>query len=315
MPACSPAGRPAGLHPSAAYLIFGGNGVDFFFVLSGYIIARVHRQDIGAPERLGWYAWRRLTRIMPPYWAATILSIPLVTHYHDGYRTDIQWSADYVIRNVLLLPMHGYPIVAPGWSLTHEMAFYGLFGLAVLNKQLGIVAGCAWLLGIGCAISGFGPSALLLQSTDIEFFLGVAVAFLPFRFSPGLVLIGVAGFFGQCFAEWMGAPIALDPFLSRMILGLSSAILVAGLSVSPNIFGKIGARLGAASYAIYLAHYPAIGALHLHHPTGSAVKIFFIYAALGIVAGLAFHALIEKPLLAWLRGFQPRRDRLRPKIA
>ena len=127
--------------------------------------------------------------------------------------------------------------------------------------------------------------------------------------------IGVAGFFGQCFAEWMGAPIALDPFLSPMILGLSSATLVAGLSVSPNIFGKIGARLGAASYAIYLAHYPAIGALHLHHPTGSAVKIFFIYAALGIVAGLAFHALIEKPLLAWLRGFQPRRDRLRPKIA
>jgi exopolysaccharide production protein ExoZ len=54
-------------------------GVDFFFVLSGFIIAWVHWGDIGRRSRLRHYAARRFTRIYPAYWA---LLIPLAILYH-----------------------------------------------------------------------------------------------------------------------------------------------------------------------------------------------------------------------------------------
>src|SRR5260221_692054 len=38
-------------------------GVDFFFVLSGFIITFVHWDDVGRPGRLTRYASRRFTRV------------------------------------------------------------------------------------------------------------------------------------------------------------------------------------------------------------------------------------------------------------
>lgn len=47
---------------------FGYVGVDFFFVLSGFIITYVHYADIGRPDRIPSYLWRRFSRIYPIYW-------------------------------------------------------------------------------------------------------------------------------------------------------------------------------------------------------------------------------------------------------
>src|SRR3954463_5354085 len=51
---------------------FGGHlanlnvGVDFFFVLSGFIVTFVHWGDIGRRDRLANYARQRFTRVFPP---------------------------------------------------------------------------------------------------------------------------------------------------------------------------------------------------------------------------------------------------------
>ncbi len=46
----------------------GERGVDFFFVLSGFIITLVHADDIGRPDRLKYFAWRRWSRLYPILW-------------------------------------------------------------------------------------------------------------------------------------------------------------------------------------------------------------------------------------------------------
>ena len=46
---------------------FGDSGVDFFFVLSGFIIFYVHKSDLGRPTTLKSYIYKRITRIYPVY--------------------------------------------------------------------------------------------------------------------------------------------------------------------------------------------------------------------------------------------------------
>lgn len=69
------------VHPESGFARmfgFGRTGVDFFFVLSGFLMVYVHRRDFGAPSRLGVYAYKRLTRIYPVYWVLCAVLVPLV---------------------------------------------------------------------------------------------------------------------------------------------------------------------------------------------------------------------------------------------
>ena len=50
---------------SAHLFAFGNAGVDFFFVLSGFIIYYVHHSDINQPNRVGRYLFRRFTLHLP----------------------------------------------------------------------------------------------------------------------------------------------------------------------------------------------------------------------------------------------------------
>lgn len=49
---------------------FGYTGVDFFFVLSGFIIFFAHASDIGKRDSLLAYVTKHLIRIYPIYWVA-----------------------------------------------------------------------------------------------------------------------------------------------------------------------------------------------------------------------------------------------------
>lgn len=49
----------------ANWFTFGHSGVDFFFVLSGFIIWFIHSEDIGKPNRFKNFALKRLARIYP----------------------------------------------------------------------------------------------------------------------------------------------------------------------------------------------------------------------------------------------------------
>src|SRR5580692_2096905 len=63
--------------PLGGLFNFGHAGIDFFFVLSGFIIFTVHHGDIGRPSALPRYVWRRLARIYPIYWVVTAIVIAL----------------------------------------------------------------------------------------------------------------------------------------------------------------------------------------------------------------------------------------------
>ncbi|MFX8653275.1 acyltransferase family protein, partial [Acinetobacter baumannii] len=59
----------------SSIFLWGRWGVCFFFVLSGFIIAHVHWKDLGSPDRVSGFLWRRLVRIFPTYWLALAIFV------------------------------------------------------------------------------------------------------------------------------------------------------------------------------------------------------------------------------------------------
>ena len=103
----------------------GHAGVDFFFVLSGFIIALVHHRDIGQPHSLPVYLWKRVTRIYPIYWVALGVLALLIAF---GFVRDVDpvvagTDIGQLLVTLLLLPQHRSPLLGVSWTLQHEMLF------------------------------------------------------------------------------------------------------------------------------------------------------------------------------------------------
>lgn len=287
----------------------GTAGVDFFFVLSGFVIAHAHRAEIGRPDRFWRYAWRRVTRIYPTWWMSVLLAIPLILAF-PGSRADIEWSIGYVVENIVLWPMPGYPIVSPGWSLQHEMLFYVLFGSLILNRWFGLVVFAAWGLAIvaALALQPAFPASFLLHPVNIEFFFGLALATSRLRLGWRALVLGASifliGMILQTQVEQSWAEFARDPILRRLLYGGASVLVIAGLVGLP-VRGRIASWLGDISYPLYLIHFPLLYVFFRvgWAPLGAVSMI--AQAAICMAAASLFNRWLEKPVLTWLRAHSP----------
>ncbi len=303
-----------GTFPHDATFAFGHVGVDFFFVLSGFIILHVHRDDIGRPVRLGHYIRRRVARVLPLYWAVLAVSLTLSVVRHPLPSPLTLFNAALLLPLPLPLPL---PVA---WTLQHEVVFYALFAILIVSRQVGLAVFGAWLLLIGCNILAFrmspeGGRLIDLYSTfDIEFFFGMLAANLLHRVripcAWGVLLLGAAGFFGLGIAEDLHR--VVGPANSTHLgYGLASMLMVLG-AVELERQGQLCAphallRLGNASYSLYITHLLSIGAiwqllvlcrLDTVLPVWSQFALFIIGA---VLVGLTVSQLIEMPLIAVTR--------------
>lgn len=165
-----------GHDPFYGVFSFGHAGVDFFFVLSGFIIFFVHQSDVGRTAHIFRYAWRRVTRIYPIYWIVTLLAIGFGI---AGHHTDL--SVWRVIASLCLLPQADDPIVGVAWTLEHEVLFYGVFAALILNVRVGVMLCAAWLALVFTAFIVPLPGVVLpfaASAYHLDFFLGMASAWL-----------------------------------------------------------------------------------------------------------------------------------------
>jgi len=126
-------------------LTVGDAGVDLFFVISGFIMLHVHRNDFGRPGAPLRFMLRRILRIVPIYWLLTTLALVFLifapqlftTHYRGIY---LPW----IVGSYLFLPIappdwNATPVVGVGWTLNYEMFFYAVFaGALLLPRRLGL---------------------------------------------------------------------------------------------------------------------------------------------------------------------------------
>ena len=155
----------------------GAYGVDFFFVLSGFIIMHAHLHEGGRPGAIGGYVFKRLTRIFPAYWpvglAVLVLYAALPGLSASGGR---EFS---VLSSVLLLPADRPPALSVAWTLVHELMFYGVFMLWFVSRRAFWGGVAVWTVAIALSYAAGGATGWLrypLGLLNVEFMLGVLAA-------------------------------------------------------------------------------------------------------------------------------------------
>jgi exopolysaccharide production protein ExoZ len=279
-------------------------GVDFFFVLSGFIITYAHMRDERDLSAAIKYSEKRLMRIYVPYLPISIgiiamyLAMPTLSMAHRD------WG---LFTSLSLFPTERPPALAVAWTLVHEMTFYSLFLVSYFSRRFSLVI-CGWILGILFALLvGWVPSIaairVLLSPINLEFIAGMGAALTihraPASWWPAWMSFGLCGVIAFFFLGgdenlrvWFG--LSLVP----LVVG---AVLIERIGRIPNLW--LGLALGDASYAIYLVHDPlaSIAARAVTSFHRWPITLVTCLAA-GILGGLAYHLAAERPAIARARS-------------
>jgi peptidoglycan/LPS O-acetylase OafA/YrhL len=316
--------RYGGLPVFQSFTRLGYLGVDFFFVLSGFIILFAHVGDIGKPRALASYARRRFIRLFPVYWLYTGIFVALVLLGAGTHVTLPQTPAQWLAAFTLLRFSEASPPLPVAWTLFHELAFYVLFGLLIAHRWLGMAAFALWC---GAALLLFhhpwdaakDAANVYTASVNLYFVFGMG-AFLLYRTrgnglsesAGGLVVLLLGG------AAWQE-----EHTLAPVLVAGAFALGLAGVAKLERS-GKLRppawlAFVGDASYSLYLLHLPLCGlllklliAVGLAPLLGPAATYLVVLAA---TVGLACAAylLVERPLINALgRRAAPLRTAARP---
>jgi len=296
----------------------GAAGVDLFFVISGFVMVYSSEGLFGRRDAPLVFILRRVVRIVPLYWATTLIVLGYFLFNHGRDVLFALYPPGNILASFLFYP---YPradgVVVPphtlGWTLNYEMFFYAVFAVLILFSRWS--AGLAGSLFFFCfAIVGSvfslpPPFAFWFNPIVIEFCLGMLIAFawregvrLPPSFVWALVLVAIVAL--AISANWY-------PFENWRLLswGLPSAAIVAAcvLSRESAEFGGAGrflAFLGDCSYSLYLIHPLVLPVIRRAMQSLGASSAFAYVAVAVLAAGLAgvvCYLLFERPVTRLLQ--------------
>jgi exopolysaccharide production protein ExoZ len=307
-------------------------GVDFFFVLSGFIIFYIHQSDLSQPSQFKSFVRKRCLRVYPFYWILlTIKIIGSLTIERNGSFDGVNsWQ---FIQVVLLVPQVGTnltPFIGVAWTLTYEIFFYAIFSLLILCKpQIYLPLVTVWIFGTILNLVNVLPlgGSMLLEfifnTHNLEFVFGCLAAYIVsthrYEYKKIWIYLALAMLAGSIMnTGYHQFDIAgLSPVIAY---GIPFTLLIVGsVQVENKIVLKIPSwliYLGNASYSIYLTHglfMNTIAKIYLKTiekvaPTllnpSSIINPIVAVAIVGIsiALGCLIHDRVERPLLKILNN-------------
>ena len=296
-------------------------GVDFFFVISGFVIVYTSQAYIDQPETLRTYLTKRAIRVYPIYWLTIalmtlLMGITLLLRPNGvGKSIANHWPG---LDTVLLTPHHAALNIV-SWSLSHELFFYLLFACLIISRKLWVIP--AFFL-VGSLYMAFTKQVYIdgqcsiweyfwFNPLNAEFALGALAGSIFLRHTltvgqgTGAAVLGIIWLygFGDTLNEFFGERLLHYGVASLLIL---VAVLTYEHLSRPNVPLWI-ISIGDASYLIYLIHTPMLlpftRLLTRLFPAYSPVGVpLACFALIGVVTYLSIitHRLIEKPLMRYL---------------
>lgn len=298
----------------------GNLGVDFFFVLSGFIITWVHHGDFGKRSELARYSAKRAVRIFPLLWIivtvklAALIALPTLSPV-------AKVNAETVAVSYFLIPAQSY-IIDVQWTLVYEVIFYVLFGVGLyLGRRAALVMALVWVTAISAAriMGESGPPVIYLQHllspNNFQFLAGAATAVLLRR---SFLAVGPAVLTACC---GLGATVVglVLGWKDHLYWACAFSLLVAG-GASIDAARKwrvprVAILFGDASYSIYLLHTSVqmvmvVAGKKAGLPMGSGGQILLhIIGIVSVICGLLCYRYVEKPILNYFGRILSRPDR------
>lgn len=299
----------------------GAIGVFLFFAVSGFIMVLTNRDRFGQPRGALDFFVRRLIRIWPMYFIATMV-VFAVRHGADPL-----YSVENLLKSIVFIPYIGAedlyrPILGKGWTLNYEMFFYCVFATCLcLPRTLGLAVTAAVLFVLGISQSGAagGLWGFYADTVVLYFLIGVALGCLVT--APGLrlphscsatvaVIISSGAFISMMFVGRISStPWVITVFTLALIFVSLYAVAFPDTRFNSLAATRVAATLGDSSYSLYLFHGFVLVAmkpvLSLLSSVPSLVQLLLVCAT-ATVACAAVHLYAEKPVSALLMGFYRR---------
>jgi len=314
-------------------------GVNFFFVLSGFIL--VYTYD-GPDLNVRKFWWARFARIYPAYILSLVVAAPFF--FFAVRHLDLPifaWSKQHLVLACVLtlsllqswVPHAALTWNSVCWSLSVEAFFYFLFPFLLLRSKklsqgrlfLGLFA--FWLVSL-CFSLGYvflhPDGADKINSGEITLFWKNVLSFNPLVRLPEFVVGMLAGrlFLARgdkakspsllIFAGLLGFVCVVffadkipNPVLSAGLLSPAFAAIIYGAAQQPRWTAFLAAPflvlLGDASYSLYLLHSLLITRVFdsFPHFAWSARVALSLFAA--IAASILAYRLVEQPARRRLR--------------
>jgi peptidoglycan/LPS O-acetylase OafA/YrhL len=280
-------GFSAPFYPRHGYL-----AVDFFFALSGFVIAHAYATRIQAGLGFRAFAWRRFVRLYPMIFAGGVLGALAFSPGWNGGAHNLLWLN---AASFLLLPLGlafhdaAFPANTPIWSLFFEACANVAYYIAArrpggdtMRAVLLLAGGAALLAVIAHLAGGLRDVGFSSIPSFLAGFLRVAVSFTAGVFIwryrlhehlPSLpdfaVALGLAALLAVPDCGWwydMGCVLLAFPLL--LCLGAQAR-------ETPQLH-RLWYWCGALSYPVYAIHEPILRAvfrLHGHYVTAMLLAV------------------------------------------
>lgn len=268
--------------------------VDFFFMLSGFVISYAY-DDRWGKMSLGNFFKRRLIRLHPMVIMGAIIGVAAFLlegcKQWDGTVTPTGWVMTALLFTMLMIPavpgvpyeVRGngemFPLNGPAWSLWFEYIGNILYALIIHHLPTKALAVLAVALGAAHAwffvgnISGYDMVGVGWTIDSINFWGGLVRMLFPF--TVGMLLARtfkprkIKGAFWLCSALLITVfampyiastgKASINSLYEFLCIALLFPVIVwmgACGGCSDNVTGRVNKFLGDISYPLYIIHYP-----------------------------------------------------------
>ncbi|MDP6977255.1 MAG: acyltransferase [Myxococcota bacterium] len=302
--------------------------VDFFFVLSGFVLSHVYLEALKRREvHPATFFVLRFSRLYPLH-LVTLLYVAGLQgwRFREGLDSFVYQANDlaHFVLNLLFLQQGVvrtvYSYNGPAWSLTIEEVSYLAFFVSLYFFAKSFRAVFAGLVVLGAAINLTNLDTHLLNldiSRGLVGFFAGALAFQLHRVAQererstqlavlaAIICVVVVGYYTK-----QGYPRTSSILVVHSLLIFPAAVLLVLNSGPLNRLVSVGplAYLGEISYSVYMLHFPVqLTLVTLDQRLGLgfayfSLDFFVLYAASVVAVSVgSFHAF-ERPVQQWIRS-------------